>query len=199
MPPQPKTRPLGEMLRRAGLLSPAQLAVVLQDQQWQPDLRIGDILELRGWVKRDAIEFFAEQWPQLATNGRDQPIGYYFQQAGLLDAHQVDALLQEQAQAGLRIGALAVLHGWLSQETLDWFLRSLAPEEAAASAFIKRKQASDSDGQRPALRGDRASQAGQAGAKSQAAQAQPSPPKPVAGPPANAATEPPVDDIPWVD
>lgn len=198
MPAQPKTRPLGEMLRRAGLLSPAQLAVVLQDQKWQPDLRIGDILELRGWVKRDAIEFFAEQWPQLATNGREHPIGYYFQQAGLLDAQQVDALLQEQAQAGLRIGALAVLHGWLSQETLDWFLRSLAPEESAASAFIKRKQANDGDGQRPALRGDRASQAGQAGAKSQAAQAQPSP-KTVASPPANAATEPPLDDIPWVD
>jgi len=175
MPAQPKTRPLGETLQRAGLLSPGQLEVVLQDQKWQPDMRIGDILELRGWVKRDAIEFFAEQWPKLAKVGRDRPIGYYFQQAGLLSAQQVEALLQEQAQAGLRIGALAVLHGWLSQETLDWFLRSLAPEESAASAFIKRKQSKDSD----------------------VAQAQASQPKTVTNLPAQAPTEPNLDDIAW--
>ncbi|MBD1874882.1 hypothetical protein H6F75_15450 [Nodosilinea sp. FACHB-131] len=190
MPAQPKTRPLGEMLQRAGLLSQAQLDVVLQDQQWQPDLRIGDILELRGWVKRDAIEFFAEQWPQLATAGRDNPIGYYFQQAGLLNSQQVDALLKEQKQAGLRIGALAVLHGWLSQETLDWFLRSLAPEESASSAFMKRKQANESD---------RLNQAGQAQSKPQATQAQPSPQTTVEGSPAKEPTEPTVDDISWVD
>lgn len=190
MPAQPKTRPLGEMLQRAGLLSQAQLDVVLQDQQWQPDLRIGDILELRGWVKRDAIEFFAEQWPQLATVGRDNPIGYYFQQAGLLNSQQVDALLKEQKQAGLRIGALAVLHGWLSQETLDWFLRSLAPEESTSSAFMKRKQANESDRLNPA---------GQAQPKPQATQAQPNPQKTVIGPPAKEPTEPTADDISWVD
>ncbi|MGB3308310.1 MAG: hypothetical protein WBG32_14015 [Nodosilinea sp.] len=189
MPTQIKTRPLGETLRRAGLLSPAQLEVVLQDQKWQPDLRIGDILELRGWVKRDAIEFFAEQWPQLANSGRSQPIGYYFQQAGLLDSQQVEALLREQAQAGLRIGALAVLRGWLSQETLDWFLRSLAPEEFASSAFIKRRQGNG---------GDRISPAGQARSKSQAPQAQPSQPKTVAEPPAEALTKPRLDDVSWV-
>ncbi|PSN14479.1 hypothetical protein C7293_11440 [filamentous cyanobacterium CCT1] len=181
MPAQPKTRPLGEVLQRAGLLSSAQLEVVLQDQKWQPDLRIGDILELRGWVKRDAIEFFAEQWPQLARGGRDRPIGYYFQQAGLLDAQQVETLLQEQAQAGLRIGALAVLRGWLSQETLDWFLRSLAPEESASSAFMKRKQANQGDHR-----------------LSQAAQGQPTQPKTVADPPAEAPAETKPDDVSWV-
>jgi hypothetical protein len=162
------------MLRRAGLLSQAQLDVVLQDKQWQPDLRIGDILELRGWVKRDAIEFFAEQWPKLATGGRDNPIGYYFQQAGLLDSQQVETLLKEQQQAGLRIGALAVLRGWLSQETLDWFLRSLAPEESASSAFIKRRQLG------------------------QANQAQPSQPKTATGPQAEAPAKPKPDDVSWV-
>jgi hypothetical protein len=189
MPAQPKTRPLGEMLQRAGLLSQAQLDVVLQDQQWQPDLRIGDILELRGWVKRDAIEFFAEQWPQLVTIGRDSPIGYYFQQAGLLSSQQVDALLKEQAQAGLRIGALAVLHGWLSQETLDWFLRSLAPEESASSAFIKRKQGNESDRPSGPVFDHR---------PSSAAQAQPTQKKTVPAPPAK-APEPEPDDISWVN
>jgi hypothetical protein len=185
MPAQPQTRPLGEMLQRAGLLSPAQLEVVLHDQQWQPDLRFGDILELRGWVERDAIEFFAEYWPKIAEVGRGHPIGYYFQQAGLLSAQQVDALLQEQAQAGLRIGALAVLHGWLSQETLDWFLRSLAPEESASSAFIKRKQGNGGDGIGPA---------GEGRLQSGATQAQPSSPQP----PAQASTESNSDDVSWV-
>ncbi len=193
MPVQPQTRPLGEVLKQAGLLSSAQLEVVLQDQKWQPDLRIGDILEVRGWVKRDAIEFFAEQWPQVVYGGRDQPIGYYFQQAGLLDAAQVQALLQEQEQAGLRIGALAVLHGWLSQETLDWFLRSLAPEDYEASAYIKRQQPSRAGG-------DRAIEAGGAQAARWTAGVEQRQPETVTRPPAQGKARPDLDDdISWVD
>lgn len=192
MAAQSKTRPLGEMLKRAGLLSPAQLQVVLQDQKWQPDLRIGDILELRGWVNRDAIEFFAEQWPKVANGQRDRPIGYYLQQAGLLDSQQVQALLQEQAQAGLRIGALAVLHGWLSQETLDWFLQSLAPEEYASSAFIKRKRSKTAGD-------DRLNQ--EVRPEHQAAKAQPSQQRSVRvdAPLAETPEQSSSDDISWVD
>lgn len=138
-------KPIGEVLREAGLISSAQLAVALQDQQYRPDLRIGDILELRGWVKRDIIEFFAQQWPQVAREPRDQPIGYYFQQAGLLNAQQIQALLKEQLQAGMRIGALAVLRGWLSQKTVDLFLRYLAPEDYFASPFIRHSQRNQMD------------------------------------------------------
>lgn len=136
MPQSVTTRPLGAVLQEAGLVSPAQIQVVLQDQQYQPDLRIGDILELRGWVEREAIEFFAEQWPKFAKQRRKRPIGYYLQQATLLDAEQIQALLQEQSQAGMRIGALAVLRGWLAQKTLDLFIRHLAPEDSGASPFI---------------------------------------------------------------
>lgn len=185
------------MLQRAGLLSSAQLDVALHDQQWQPDLRIGDILELRGWVKRDAIEFFAEQWPQLAQGGRDRPIGHYFQQAGLLSAQQVDALLKEQAQAGLRIGALAVLHGWLSQEALDWFLQLLAPEESASSAFIKRKQGTEGNGPSGPVLDPRNGQAGHAQPKPQATQPF-SPPGKVIDPVAKEPLKPKPDDISWV-
>lgn len=194
---QPKTRPLGEILQQAGLLSSAQLEVVLRDQKWQPDLRVGDILELRGWVRRDAIEFFAEQWPQLAKVGRDRPIGYYLQQAGLLNAQQVDALLKEQVQAGLRIGALAVLHGWLSQKTLDWFLRSLAPEESTSSAFMKRKPSQGGDGPSGPVFEHPIGPAGQARSAPQAAQAQLGHSKPVTDPRAQVPTEPKPDDISW--
>lgn len=133
-------KPLGAVLQEAGLVSAAQIQVVLQDQLHQTHLRVGDILELRGWVKRDAIEFFAEEWPKVADFRRDEPIGYYFQQAGLLSSEQVDELLKEQSRAGMRIGALAVLRGWLSQKTLDCFLQHLAPEDYGSSSFIKQSQ-----------------------------------------------------------
>ncbi|WOD40327.1 hypothetical protein [Nodosilinea sp. E11] len=107
-----------------------------------------------------------------------------------MDSQQIDALLKEQKQAGLRIGALAVLRGWLSQETLDWFLRSLAPEESTSSAFIKRKQPNG---------GDRTSQAAQPHSAPEVARAQPRLPKPTPGLPTEALTEPKADDIFWVD
>ncbi|NJL45483.1 MAG: hypothetical protein HC922_06570 [Leptolyngbyaceae cyanobacterium SM2_3_12] len=182
-------------MKQAGLLSTAQLQVVLQDQKWQPDLRIGDILELRGWVKRDAIEFFAEQWPQVANGHRDQPIGYYLQQAGLLNSQQVQALLQEQSQAGLRLGALAVLRGWLSQATLDWFLRSLAPEESGASAYIKRKQTEETD--RDPISPADPSRLDRQGTTWQPGQQKGVPVAPK--PQADVIAEPKLDDIPWVD
>ncbi|MEO1068803.1 MAG: hypothetical protein AAFW95_06730 [Cyanobacteria bacterium J06638_6] len=169
--------------------------MVLHDQQWQPDLRIGDILEVRGWVKRDVIEFFAEQWPQVTHGHRDQPIGYYLQQAGLLNSQQVQSLLQEQSQAGLRLGALAVLHGWLSQETLDWFLQSLAPEDYMSSAYIKRNQSHKANS-------DRGHQAHQARSDNPAARTQPNQQEtvPMAPRPQTEVAAPPkVDDIPWVD
>jgi hypothetical protein len=183
---QRKPKLLGEMLLQAGLLTPAQLEVVLRDQQWQPDLRIGDILELRGWVKRDAIEFFAEQWPKLAAGGREHPIGYYFQQAGLLNSQQIEALLQEQAKSGLKIGSLAVLRGWIAQETLDCFLQSLAPQELASAAFIKRKQANGGSLNR------HAAPAGMMGSQAQSRSS-----TSATKPPAQASPQPEWEDIPW--
>jgi hypothetical protein len=129
-------KPLGTVLQRGGLISPAQVEVALVDQRNYPNLRLGDVLELRGWMERSTLDFFSEQWPQLVAQGAQHPIGVYWQQAGLLTQKQLDSLLEEQLQTGLRIGALAVLRGWLKQETLDLFLQGLAPEHRAASAFM---------------------------------------------------------------
>jgi hypothetical protein len=129
-------KPLGAVLQRGGLISPAQVEVALVDQRNYPDLRIGDVLELRGWLERSTLDFFSEQWPQLVAHGPRHPIGVYLQRAGLLDQKQLDILLKEQLQTGLRIGALAVLRGWLKQETLDLFLQGLAPQQQAASVFM---------------------------------------------------------------
>lgn len=128
-------KPLGTVLQRGGLISPAQIEVALVDQRNYPNLRLGDVLELRGWLNRSTLDFFSEEWPQLVAQGGEYPIGVYLQQAGLLTKKQLDMLLAEQLQTGLRIGALAVLRGWLKQETLDLFLQGLAPDQRTSSAF----------------------------------------------------------------
>mgnify|MGYP006271903327 CR=1 FL=1 len=133
-------KPLGTVLLRGGLISPAQVEVALVDQRHNPNLRIGDVLELRGWLHRSTLDFFSEEWPQLVAKGAEHPLGVYLQKAGLLTQKQLESLLQEQLQTGLRIGALAVLHGWLKQETLDLFLRGIAPEHQTDSAFKPLRQ-----------------------------------------------------------
>lgn len=48
---------LGSYLIEAGLITPAQVSVVLNDQQIDTDMRFGDVLVARGWVKPETIEF----------------------------------------------------------------------------------------------------------------------------------------------
>lgn len=50
-------RPLGDYLVEAGLLSPAQVHVALNDQ-CMTGLRFGEILVKRGWVKEQTVEYF---------------------------------------------------------------------------------------------------------------------------------------------
>ena len=128
-------KPLGTVLLRGGLVSPAQVEVALVDQRSHPSLRLGDVLELRGWLHRATLDFFSEEWPRLVAGEAEYPIGVYLQQAGLLTPQQVDLLLEEQLQTGLRIGALAVLRGWIKQETLDLLLQGIAPEHHSDSVF----------------------------------------------------------------
>lgn len=48
---------LGSYLIEAGLITPAQVSVVLNDQQIETDMRFGEVLVARGWVKLETIEF----------------------------------------------------------------------------------------------------------------------------------------------
>ena len=49
--------PLGSYLIEAGLITDAQVSVVLNDQQVATDMRFGEVLVVRGWVKLETIEF----------------------------------------------------------------------------------------------------------------------------------------------
>jgi hypothetical protein len=98
-------------------------------------LRLGEIFALHGWLEQQTADFFAEKWPRLLNEPQPRALGYYLQEAAILDEQQVEALLKEQWQTGVRLGALAVLRGWLKQDTLDFFLKNLAPAELSESPF----------------------------------------------------------------
>jgi hypothetical protein len=49
---------LGGYLVEAGLLTPAQVDVALNDQKMMDGMRFGEILNARGWVKQQTIEYF---------------------------------------------------------------------------------------------------------------------------------------------
>ncbi|MGA0199157.1 MAG: hypothetical protein ACO3NK_08550, partial [Prochlorotrichaceae cyanobacterium] len=128
-----------DRLAKANLLSPAQLQILEGDRALYPDMSIEEILTLRGWIRPKTLEFFQYNWVKLSP---DHPIGYYLQEADLLTDQQVQELLRDQWQTGVKIGALAVMRGWLNQETINVFLQTLSPEKLADSPFISKPEVS---------------------------------------------------------
>ncbi|NJM87475.1 MAG: hypothetical protein HC847_10045 [Hydrococcus sp. RU_2_2] len=120
----PPSKPLGLVLQKAALVSPAQIQVALRDRRQYKDLRIGEILALHGWIKPQTANFFAEQWPLLIEKQWEYPIGYYLKQAALLSDVQVNAIVTEQKQIveRLRFGELTIEKQWLKPDTIDLFL-----------------------------------------------------------------------------
>ncbi|CCQ62576.1 hypothetical protein [Crocosphaera watsonii] len=66
---------LGETLRDAGLITEAQLQTVLRDKQEYKEQKVGEILALRGWLKQETVDFFAEEWTRCLEQGAKYPIG----------------------------------------------------------------------------------------------------------------------------
>ncbi len=113
--------PLGLVLQQAGLVSEAQVNAALEEQR-STQRRIGEILVSHGWIKQESADFFALDWPQSPQTPR-QKIGQYLQQAALLDQDQVESILVQQRREGLQFGTLAVMRGWVSSQTVDFFLK----------------------------------------------------------------------------
>jgi tetratricopeptide (TPR) repeat protein len=118
-------KPLGLVLQRAGLVSSEQIKIALQDQARLPNRRLGEILALRGWIKPETVNFFADKWPKLIQHKQEQPLGEYLKAAALLNEQQIELILQEQKVTGLKFGILAVFQGLIEQATLDFFLEEL--------------------------------------------------------------------------
>jgi hypothetical protein len=134
MPHHANLQLLGEILQEAALISAAQLEVALHDQQ-SYQLPLGEILHLRGWLNQETADFFVEQWSCLLNSSTHHPLGYYFQLASLLEAEQINAILQEQKQMGIRFGTIAVVKGWLKKGTVDYFVKNLVFQRQGMSGF----------------------------------------------------------------
>jgi hypothetical protein len=57
----PEIKRLGTYLIDAGLVTPAQIDVALNDQEFMDDMRIGDILVTRGWIKQQTLDFVIDK------------------------------------------------------------------------------------------------------------------------------------------
>jgi hypothetical protein len=119
---------IGEILLEADLISQPQLEMALADQNNFFLLKLGEILALRGWVKRETVDFLVEK----VLNEREdnccdseQKIGEFLQQAGLLTHEQISVILQEQKKLGTKFGYLAMLKGFLTEKTLTFFLEKV--------------------------------------------------------------------------
>ncbi len=118
-------KPLGLVLQKADLISPQQVKIALEERNNLPNRRIGEIMALKGWIKPETADFFAEQWPKLLLKKQQPPIGQYLKAAGLIDEELIHNILQEQQSNGIKFGALAVSKGIISFKTLNFFLEQL--------------------------------------------------------------------------
>jgi N-acetylglucosaminyldiphosphoundecaprenol N-acetyl-beta-D-mannosaminyltransferase len=119
---------LGQLLSRAGLLSAEQVNKVLELQKKQPEKRFGAFVVELGWLDQETVDFFADFLPELGLSKHRHPLGYYLYKAKLLDEAQIDSILEEQGQLNLRFGEVAVMKGWVKQQTLDTVLDYLTEE-----------------------------------------------------------------------
>lgn len=130
---------LGETLYQAGLISDLQRAIALEDRRDSNYLRVGEIMALRGWIKQETADFFAEEWHVLLNQTEKYPLGYYLEKSGLLTQQQIDLILEEQNKIWVKFGSVAVLQGILAQDTVDFFLSKLFPLESLDSPLMGKK------------------------------------------------------------
>ncbi|MGB5715166.1 MAG: hypothetical protein WBM44_30135 [Waterburya sp.] len=129
---------LGEILQQAGLISNSQIQVALVDREYNQELRLGEILAIRGWIEQQTADFFADEWQFVLEQQAKYPLGYYLEKSGLLTKEQTHSILQEQKKIWVKFGSVAVLKGLLDQNTLDFFLDSLFPLASSQSPFISK-------------------------------------------------------------
>ena len=122
-------KPIGEILKEADLITSPQLEVALRDQSYNEDMRLGEILALRGWIKQDTADFFVQEWFKLANKRVEHPLGFYLNKAGLLSESDIQKILAEQRRYSLRFGDTAVKQGLLKPNTVNFFLQNLFPSQ----------------------------------------------------------------------
>ncbi|MBE9175083.1 hypothetical protein IQ225_06775 [Synechocystis salina LEGE 06155] len=118
-------KPIGIILQEAKLITPGQLEVALYEQK-QFQMLLGEILSHHGWISQETADFFVDLWPAMVGQPVQGPIGYYLKMAHLLNEEQIERILREQQRLGVRFGSVAVLKGWLKEETINFFVKNIA-------------------------------------------------------------------------
>ncbi len=120
------SKPLGEILIEAGLISASQLEFALQ-QQKEEKRKIGEILASHHWIEQKTADFFADKWQKLIAEKKKRPLIYYFRRSGLLDEKQIAKLLceQQEREKPIRFHRLAIEKGYIKQLTVDFFLANV--------------------------------------------------------------------------
>ena len=131
-----QTKPLGQILQEADLISPFQLKLALSNQIQHPDLKIGEILALDGSIQQKTADFFVRDWSKVVMESEKNALGYYLEQAAILNREQIEIILSQQRSTGIRFGTVAVFQGFIKSTTLDYFLANLFPEEMHKSPFV---------------------------------------------------------------
>ena len=132
-------KPLGQLLNEAGLISAKQIEIALQEQVEIPQMKIGEILALRGWLKQETANFFVEQWNQLLQQEQKHLLVYYFRQAALLNKNQIKLILEQRNNGSqkARFHHVAVQQGLIEQQTVDFFIKNLlAPDKGQKSSDL---------------------------------------------------------------
>ena len=124
--PDKQNMPLGLALKNAGLISQEQLQKALELQSKYTQMKLGEILVLQEGIRAKTIEFFVKKRQEILERGQQFPIGYYLKDASLLNNRQIEVILQEQKTSNEKFGTIAVKKGWIKQDTVDFFLDTLA-------------------------------------------------------------------------
>ena len=130
-----KRPPLGLLLKNAGLITNEQLQNALEIQSKYSRMKLGEILVLQEGIQAKTIDFFVEQWYKFIELGQQFPIGYYLKKASLLNARQIETILEEQKNNRQKFGAIAVQKGWIRPKTINFFLNALSFRTPQAITF----------------------------------------------------------------
>jgi ribosomal protein L37AE/L43A len=91
-----ESKRLGDYLVEAGLLTESQIEVALADQL-TTDLRFGEVLVRRGWVKEETIEYLMQKVIVPERSGLNQNVSFLASSRNLLKA----LLLEQTSEAAL--------------------------------------------------------------------------------------------------
>ncbi|MFQ3585578.1 MAG: hypothetical protein SNJ85_11785, partial [Cyanobacteriota bacterium] len=105
--------PLGQQLVRAGLLTQAQLAQALREQQ-QTHLRFGEVCLEKQWISPQQLYQF--------TSSQSLCLGEILVARGYIEFDQLRIALAQQRRYGRKLGEILIWKGWIQPAVLEHIL-----------------------------------------------------------------------------